>query len=225
MTNRTTVGAMALMVGLGVDAAETHDTHEHGHAVLKLAQEGTEVVVHFESPLESIVGFEHAPANDAHRAALEEAMELLAVSENILRLPAGCRSTGEPVVDIPHVADDRDDDHDGTGKDAGAVHADHEATAEAGDDHDPHGDGEVHADHEATAEAGDDHDPHGDGEVHADLEATFRYHCESGPEWLEATAFATFDGLEEVELQAVGPDAAVVETLTAASPRTVLTGF
>ncbi|MCE2460790.1 MAG: DUF2796 domain-containing protein [Pseudomonadales bacterium] len=203
MTNRTTVGAMALMVGLGVDAAETHDTHEHGHAVLKLAQEGTEVVVHFESPLESIVGFEHAPANDAHRAALEEAMELLAVSENILRLPAGCRSTGEPVVDIPHVADDRDDDHDGTGKDAGAVHADHEA----------------------TAEAGDDHDPHGDGEVHADLEATFRYHCESGPEWLEATAFATFDGLEEVELQAVGPDAAVVETLTAASPRTVLTGF
>ena len=98
MTNRTRVGAVALVVGLGADAAETHGTHEHGHAVLKLAQEGTAVVVHFESPLESIVGFEHAPANDAQRAALEEAMRLVAVPENIVRLPSGCRSTGEPEI-------------------------------------------------------------------------------------------------------------------------------
>ncbi|MDE0661300.1 MAG: DUF2796 domain-containing protein [Gammaproteobacteria bacterium] len=201
MTNRTTVGAMALVVGLGADAAETHGTHEHGHAVLKLAQEGTEVVVHFESPLDSIVGFEHEPENDEQRSALEEAMRLVQVPENILRMPTVCTSTGKPEVKIPHVGDDHD----------------HNAA-------DEHSDTD-HEDHEAAGEGGDDHDAGEDAEVHADLEATFNFRCESGVEWLEATVFETFDGLEEVELQAVGPDAAVVETLTPASPRAALTGF
>ena len=202
MTNRIRVGAMALVVGVGADAAETHGTHEHGHAVLKLAQEGTEVVVHFESPLDSIVGFEHAPENDEQRAALKEAMRLVKVSENIIRLPAGCTSSSEPEIDIPHVTDHHGHDHD------------------AADEHSD----TAHDDHESTGEDGDDHDAHEGTEVHADLTATFKYRCESGPDWLEVSAFTTFDGLEEVELQAVGPDAAVVETLTAASPRAVLSG-
>lgn len=202
MTNRTTIGAVALVVGFGAEAAETHGAHEHGHAVLKLAQEGTEVVVHFESPLDSIVGFEHEPENDEQRAALLEAMRLVQVSENIVRLPDTCTSSAEPEVDVPYLAEDHGDDHD-----AVEEHSDTE--------HDDHGSGED----------GGDHDADEDAEVHADLEATFSYRCESGLEWLEATAFATFGGLEEVELQAVGPNAAVAETLTAASPRAVLTGF
>lgn len=200
VTSRTTIGAMALVVGLGADAAETHGAHEHGHAVLKLVQEGTEVVVHFESPLDSIVGFEHEPKNDEQRAALLEAMRLVQVSENVIRLPASCTSSGEPEVHVPYLADDHDD---------------HDAAEEQSDtDHD-HGSGED----------GGNHDADEDADVHADLEATFSYRCESGIEWLEATAFATFGDLEEVELQAVGPNAAVAETLTAASPRAVLTGF
>ena len=193
---------MALVVGLGADSAETHGAHEHGHAVLKLVQDGTEVVVHLESPLDSIVGFEHEPENDEQRAALEAAMRLVQVSENVIRLPATCTSSGEPEVDIPYLADDHGDDHD-----AAAEHSD--------TDHDDHGSGED----------GHDHDADEDTDVHADLEATFSYRCESGIEWLEVTAFATFGDLEEVELQAVGPNAAVAETLTAASPRAVLTGF
>ena len=199
MTNRTAVGALAVVVGLGADAAETHGTHAHGHAVLKLVQEGVEVVVHFQSPLDSIVGFEHTPANDEQRAALEKAIRLVRVSDNIIRLPATCTSTGEPEVNVPHVGDDQD---------AAAEHSD-----------------TARADHESAGEDGDDHDADEHAEVHADLEATFKFRCESGIEWLEATAFATFDDLEEVELQAVGSDAAAVETLTPASPRAVLTGF
>lgn len=205
VTNRTTIGAVALVVGLGVDAAETHGAHEHGHAVLKLAQEGTEVVVHFECPLDSIVGFEHEPENDEQRTALEEAMRLVQNSENIIRLPATCTSSGEPEVHVPYLTDDHGDDH-----------GDHDAAEEHSEAaHDDHGSGED----------GGDHDAHEDAEVHADLEATFRYRCESGLEWLEATAFATFGDLEEVELQAVGPNATVVEALTAESPKAVLTGF
>lgn len=203
MTNRTAAGALALVVGLGADAAETHGAHEHGHAVLKLVQEGMEVLVHFQSPLDSIVGFEHAPANDEQRAALEEAMRTVHVPENIVRLPASCTSDGDPEVDVPYVGDDHADDHD------------------AGDEHSE----TAHADHESTGHDGDDHDADEHGEVHADLEATFKYRCESGIEWLEATAFATFGGLEEVELEAVGSDAAIVETLTPESPRAALTGF
>lgn len=207
VTNRTTIGAMALAVGLGADAAETHGAHEHGHAVLKLVQDGTEVVVHFESPLDSIVGFEHEPENDEQRAALLEAMRIVQVSENIVRLPATCASSGEPEVHVPYLADDHDDHGD---------HGDHGAAEEHS--HSAHDD-------DGSGEDGDDHDTHEHADVHADLEATFSYRCESGLEWLEATAFATFGDLEEIELQAVGPNAAVAETLTAASPRAVLTGF
>ena len=257
MTNRTTVGAVALVIGIGANGAETHSAHEHGHAVLKLVQEDTEVVVHFESPLDSIVGFEHEPENDEQRAALEEAMQIVRVSENIVRLPATCTSSGEPEVHVPYIAHDHGDDH---GDDHGEDHADDHGEDHAddhgedhgddhgedhGDDHADHdGDGHgdhhdaadehseaAHDDHEATGEHGDDHHADGDhhhaneeGDVHADLEATFKFRCESSLEWLEATAFATFDGLEEIELQAVGPDAAVVETLTPASPRAVLSG-
>lgn len=199
MMNRTRVGAAALVIGLGADAAETHSTHEHGHAVLKLVREGTAVVVHFESPLDSIVGFEHAPANDEQRAALRAALQLVAVSKNVVRLPAGCKSTGESEVDIPQVADDHEDGRHATDEHSGAPRR------------------------ESAREDGDARDPGEDG-VHADLEATFHYRCESGPEWLEATAFTTFDALEEIELQAVGAGA-VVEVLTAASPRAMLTGF
>ena len=200
MTNSTAIGALAFVVGCGADAAETHGAHEHGHAVLKLVQEGADVVVHFQSPLDSIVGFEHEPANDEQRAVLEEAMRTVQVPENIVRLPAGCSSQGEAEVDVPYVGDDHGEDHDAADEHSDAAHADHE---DDGDDH-----------------AADEH-----AEVHADLEATFKYRCESGIEWLEATAFETFGDLEEVELEAVGADAAVVETLTPASPRAALTGF
>ncbi|MDE0192676.1 MAG: DUF2796 domain-containing protein [Gammaproteobacteria bacterium] len=202
MTNRTAVGALALAVGLGADAAETHGAHEHGHAVLKLAQEGAEVVVHFQSPLHSIVGFEHTPENDEQRAALEEAMRIVQVPENIVRLPATCTSDGEPEVNVPHVGDDHGDDHDTADEHADTAHAEHGST-----------------------ENGDDHEADEHAEVHADFKATFKYRCDAAIEWLEATAFETFGGLEEVELQAVGSGAAIVETLTPGSPRAALTGF
>lgn len=206
MTNRTAVGALALIVGHGAVAAETHGTHEHGHAVLKLVQEGAKVVVHFQSPLDSIVGFEHEPENDEQRTALKEAMRTVQVAESIVRLPAVCTLDGEPEVNVPYLGDNDGDDH--------------------GDDHDTADERSdtAHAEHEST-EDGHDHDTDEHAEVHADLEATFKYRCEDGIEWLEATALATFGGLEEVELQAVGSDATVVETLTPASPRAALTGF
>lgn len=207
MTKRTAAGALALVVGLGADAAETHGAHEHGHAVLRLVQEevqeGVKVVVLFQSPLDSIVGFEHEPETDEQRVALEEAMRTVQVPENIVRLPATCASDGEPEINVPHVGDDHGDDHDVADEHADADHADHESAGEDGDDHDA-----------------DEH-----AEVHADLGATFKYRCESGIEWLEATAFATFGSLEEIELQAVGSEASVVETLTPESQRVALTGL
>ncbi|MCY4058277.1 MAG: DUF2796 domain-containing protein [Gammaproteobacteria bacterium] len=206
MTYRTAVGALALIVGHGAVAAETHGAHEHGHAVLKLVQEGMKVLVHFQSPLDSIVGFEHEPENDEQRTALEEAMRTVQVAENIVRLPAVCTLDGESEVNVPYLGDNDGDDHAD----------DHDAADEHSDT--------AHAEHESI-EDGDDHDADEHAEVHADLEATFKYRCENGIEWLEATALATFGGLEEVELQAVGSDAAIVESLTPESPRAALTGF
>lgn len=45
--------------------------HTHGRAKLRVAAEGNLLTLEFESPLENLVGFEHAPRNDQQKAALQ----------------------------------------------------------------------------------------------------------------------------------------------------------
>jgi hypothetical protein len=74
-------------------AKHTHGAHEHGAAELTVALDERELVVELISPLDNLVGFEHAPANDAQRAALAEAGRLLRDADAMFALPAAaaCR--------------------------------------------------------------------------------------------------------------------------------------
>ncbi|MEZ5853517.1 MAG: DUF2796 domain-containing protein [Hyphomicrobiaceae bacterium] len=67
--------------------------HEHGKATLAIAIEGARVELALESPADDIVGFEHAPATDAEKAAVAKARKQLGEGGQLFRLTpaAGCK--------------------------------------------------------------------------------------------------------------------------------------
>jgi len=67
MSIRRSLGALLVLAApLGAAA----QGHEHGAATLDIALDGNTLLISMESPLDSLVGFEHAPRNDRQRAAL-----------------------------------------------------------------------------------------------------------------------------------------------------------
>ena len=65
--------------------------HEHGVAQLEVAVEGARISVRFESPMDNLVGFEHAPRTAAQRDALAGLAKTL---ENPLALFAPDEAAG-----------------------------------------------------------------------------------------------------------------------------------
>ena len=88
-----TLLAAASLPPVVAHAQHAHGAHEHGAAELTVALDGRELVIELISPLDNLVGFEHAPANDAQRAALAEAGRLLSDADAMFALPvaAACR--------------------------------------------------------------------------------------------------------------------------------------
>jgi len=77
--------------------AEAHSPHAHvhGNAKLDVAVDGGTLTLLLESPLDSLLGFEHIASNDKEKAAVKSmAMRLHKASELfVLPLAAQCRST------------------------------------------------------------------------------------------------------------------------------------
>jgi hypothetical protein len=74
-------------------AALGQHAHEHGVATLKVALDGRKLVVELESPLDNLVGFEHAPRNDRQRAALKKMEASLEAGDRLLRPSAAAACT------------------------------------------------------------------------------------------------------------------------------------
>jgi hypothetical protein len=94
--------------------------HEHGTAKLDVALEGQTLALDLDSPGMNLVGFEHAPASDADRAAVAKARVQLGAPLQLFNLPpaAKCSVTradlqsplfGNAVAEHDH---DDHDDHD-----------------------------------------------------------------------------------------------------------------
>lgn len=146
--------------------------HEHGVAELSVATDGGALVIELVSPLDNLVGFEHAPANDAQREALARAEARLNDAAGLFRLPgaAGCVAV-EVSVEWPWAVA------------GGDGHA-HDPAHDHGHDH-------------APGKQGADKDGAGG---HADMTATYRFDC-AQPGALDAIdtqLFAVFPRLHEV---------------------------
>jgi hypothetical protein len=68
-----------------VTAASAHEptAHVHGRATMEVAVEGGSVQISLDSPLDSLLGFEHAPRNEKERQSVREMSRKLHQSDRV----------------------------------------------------------------------------------------------------------------------------------------------
>jgi Protein of unknown function (DUF2796) len=99
--------AMVIQVADTASAAKKrhqHGAHVHGTATLNIAVEGQTAMVEFESPAESIIGFEHKAKTAAEQQRQTKALDLFKskIGSMVIFEPAlGCRSSPTS-VDVVH---------------------------------------------------------------------------------------------------------------------------
>ena len=88
-------GSVALfsLVALAGLPAQAADPHVHGQAQLSVAVDGGQVQIQLESPLDGLLGFEHAPRNARQREAVRALAQRLRQADGLLLLTAaaGCQ--------------------------------------------------------------------------------------------------------------------------------------
>ena len=184
--------------------------HEHGAAELLLSSEGRDVQITFNSPAQSLVGFETAAVTAEQKAAVERAEAILMAPNDLFILEGNSCELIDATVDVsslmgvgnapsqPKEQADHTDEH----AEHTAEHAEH--FVEHADDHTDHDE-----DHESAsdnhAHKHHDHDDDGDApdaDSHSDVSATYTFECESD-EALTRIAFqrgALPFGLERIDV-------------------------
>ena len=94
------------MLGLCLAAvcaeALAHGPHVHGTGELQVAVENNNVDVEFHSPLDNLLGFEHAPKTASQRAAVKAMTAKLNKPEALFALPKAASCTADPArIDSP----------------------------------------------------------------------------------------------------------------------------
>lgn len=174
---RHSLGAgVALMLASSV--AAQHAAHEHGVAALRVALDGPTLLIEFDSPLDNLVGFEHAPTTDEQRFALASAERRLKDFEHLFSLPAaaGC-VVAEVQLDSPYPQSENDHGHD---------HREH---------HD-HGHQEHH-DHDDHGHEDDGHEDH--GHAHGDIYVVYQLEC-STPSALTEIGVGLIDAFPRIHV-------------------------
>ncbi|WP_230970352.1 DUF2796 domain-containing protein [Nitrogeniibacter aestuarii] len=126
---------IALLLTLSASPLFAQHAHEHGVARLGLVQSGSEVGVEWSGPLDTVVGFEHAPSTAAEKQALADAIERLRNPVTVVSMPpaAGCQLMSANVA-MPFQAEDAEGEHEHEhehedeqekGEGADAMHGEH----------------------------------------------------------------------------------------------------
>ena len=174
------------LAGAALSASEDehreHGAHEHGRGALDIAVEGEELVVEFRIPAANVVGFEHAPRDDAEREAVRRALAPFQDAASLLTLP----TEAECELETLH---------------AGLWSMDLEEA----------GEGEEHG-HEEHGHEKEEHDEHGAepaDEAHSELRATYHFHCHAPDELsvMEVRAFEHLLDADEIDVRVVTPRA------------------
>jgi hypothetical protein len=172
---------LIMLSGLAAAPADAGEKHVHGDAALEVAVDGNRLQLGFRSPLDNLIGFEHAPRTDKQNDAVRRmAAELNKPAQQFVPT-AEARCTPEPVRLASEVIDPSLLGGAARPADAGKFKAD-----TARDKHGQKGD--------------KGHDGH------AGLEATFVFRCEQPGKLssLEVTLFDAFKGLKRIDVQVAG---------------------
>ncbi len=96
---------LIILSGLTGVSAYAGEKHVHGHAVLQVAVDGNRLQLNFRSPLDNLIGFEHAPRTDKQKDAVRRMAEQLNKSGQHFVPTAEARCTpgavklASPVID------------------------------------------------------------------------------------------------------------------------------
>lgn len=174
----TIVAGLALL-----GSAQAHgDKHEHGVVHLDVAVEGDLLTLQLESPLDSVLGFEHQPRTPAQRAAVEQMLQRLRDGAALFtaNAPAGCRFE-DVQIESGLIVD--------TKPAPAATAAMTTSTTTA-----------------ATTATTATTAPKGEHE-HLDVDASYRFRCASSPALTQLThqLFAVFPRIQRVEARIATP--------------------
>ncbi len=217
--------------------------HEHGAASLNVALQDNLVIIELDSPWNNLIGFEHAPSTDEQHAMVDDAMALLNTPASLFSFVGTDCTPTETSIESTLETSDHDDDHkdehsdnhDEEHKDEhahGDEHKDeHDHDHEHKDEHDhdhkhehEHKDEHGH-EHEEEHKDEHDHDDHGDdhaghdhdGEVHSEVLGSYTFECADVDQLtaINADLLTTWDGIEDLTVQLVGPFGQMSTMLTA----------
>ena len=180
--------------------------HEHGAAELLLSSEGRDVQITFNSPAQSLVGFETAAVTAEQKAAVERAEAILMAPNDLFVLEGNSCELIDASVDVSSImsvgnAPSQPKEH-ADHADEHAEHAEH--VKEHADDNPNHDEDHASAS-DNHAHEHHDHDDGGDApdaDSHSDVSATYTFECESD-EALTRIAFqrgALPFGLERIDV-------------------------
>lgn len=178
---RTLTSKFTVIGALGMAAATPGQTqHVHGLIELGVVVEGNTLSVSLHSPLDDLVGFEHAAENEQQAERLREAADLLEDADRMFGVPegAGCDIQDVTIEAPDYLLPDPDDD---------GHHAEHAHE----DSHD--GESEGHSDSH-----GGDSEDHSDGHSHSEVDAQYIWEC-SAPTNISALEARFVNGFENVE--------------------------
>jgi len=190
--------AIALALpGAALPPAVAGPAHQHGVARLTVAVDGPTLTLELETPLDSVLGFEHAPRTERHRAQVREMARWLRQSGTLFAPSegAGCvarqfdlRSAVLPPALLT--------EHEATPASAAAP-----ATAPAPANTAAHNHAHARARTDATAADA------GATAAHADLEARWVFACARPPQLrsLEVRLFDAFPKLQRIDAEVAGP--------------------
>ena len=217
MTRRSglVLAAAPLLAAAGAFAASEdghreHDPHEHGHGALDIVLEGEELVAELRIPAVNVVGFEHAPRDDAEREAVHEAVVRFANAAAVLVPAADAECEIEDAE-----AEIAGTDHDGNWRvgaqgevEEGHEGEDHDSDAHAKHEHEEgEHEEEGHAKHEHEEEEHEEeghakheekHAADAGAEAHSELHVAYRFHCHA-PERLARIDVRVFELLHDAE--------------------------
>ncbi|WP_158120056.1 zinc uptake protein ZrgA [Vibrio metoecus] len=188
---------LALMVGatlsgnaLADHQHRQHEAHVHGQVELNIAQDGHDVLIEVTAPGADVVGFEHAPQDDAQKQALEKALEALHHPEKLFVLNSKAQCETRDVLIKHNLGGEEHEDHhshqEGEAHDHDTAHA-HSEHDHAAHDHQGH-------DHEA--------DEHDDEHQHGTFTVQYQFHCEAIDELKQVDTqwFQHFPSTEKIQV-------------------------
>jgi hypothetical protein len=171
---------------LNAEENRQHDAHEHGAAMLGMAQQGKLIQMELDSPAFNIVGFEHTPSNANEEEKVALMLAQLKMGSMLFTFPAAakCQLVNVDISSGLFEASHSDED-------------DHDSDSDHSDDEDDHGSESDHSDDE------DDHEnDHENDSGHSDIEASWTYSCENPllVRKVEFPLFSYFENLTDLDV-------------------------